>query len=92
MERRGRPTVAEELPPPSKYTRVFKDADGGGSTWYYNLDKAPNGPYKVEIHYPANHESWEEINAKQRITHRKYFNPANDKYVGYGRAKQLGLI
>ena len=25
-------------------------------------------------------------------TKRKYFNPANEKWVGYGRAVQLGLI
>ena len=92
MEKRGRPTI-EDTPPPRKYTRVFKNADGGaGDTWYYDLDKFANGPYKVVIHEPPNSESWEQINAKQRKTNRKYFNPVNDKYVGYGRAKQLGLI
>jgi hypothetical protein len=92
MAARGRPQMMEDVPPPRKYTRVFKDVDGGGETWYYNLDKFPNGPYKVVIHESPNNESWEQINAKQRKTHRKYLNPANNKYVGYGRAKQLGLI
>ena len=41
---------------------------------------------------PVIKESWEEKNAKLPKTKRKYFNPANNKWIGYGRAKQLGVI
>ncbi len=41
---------------------------------------------------PITNETWEEKNAKLPKTKRKYFNPANNKWIGYGRAKQLGVI
>jgi len=41
---------------------------------------------------PVIKETWEEKNARQPKTKRKYFNPANNKWIGYGRAKQLGVI
>jgi hypothetical protein len=37
-------------------------------------------------------ESFEEKNARLPKTQRKYFNPENQKWIGYGRAKQLKLI
>ena len=45
---RGRPPI-EDTPPPRKYTRKYKDEDGSVSTWHYDLDYFPNGPFKVEI-------------------------------------------
>ena len=91
MATRGRPPI-DDAPPPRKYTRVFKDYDGSVSTWYYDLDKFANGPFKVEITSPTIKETWEERNARQPKTQRKYLNPANNKWIGYGRAKQLGVI
>ena len=89
---RGRPKLAEEVPPPRQYTRMFDNGDGSIETWHYNLDKFSNGPFKVDIKYSTNHLTFEEINEALPITKRKYYNPANEKYVGYGRAKQLGLL
>jgi hypothetical protein len=88
---RGRPPI-NDTPPPRKYTRVFSNLDGGSETWHYDLDKFSNGPIKVEITYLTKYESFEDKNAKLPPTKRKYFNPTTEKYVGYGRAKQLGLI
>lgn len=89
---RGRPRLPEEVPPPRQFTRVFENEDGSTDTWHYNLDKFNNGPFKVEIKYPSNYLSSEEQNDLLPKTQRRYFNPANEKYVGYGRAKQLGLL
>ena len=88
---RGRPPL-EDTPPLRQFIRQYKSEDGSVETWHYDLDYFPNGPYKVEITSPAIKETWEERNAKLPKTKRKYFNPANDKWVGYGRAKQLGVI
>ena len=89
---RGRPKLAEEIPPPRQFTKVYENSDGTTETWHYNLDKAPNGPFKVDIKHSTSHLTFEEQNALLSKTQRKYHNPANDKYVGYGRAKQLGLL
>jgi len=89
--KRGRPKI-DDAPPPRQYTRVFEHGGGETETWHYNLDKFPNGPFKVEMKYSTSHMSFEEQNALLPKTQRKYYNPENDKYVGYGRAKQLGLI
>jgi len=89
--KRGRPKV-DDTPPPRQYTRVFEHEDGTTETWHYNLDKFPNGPFKVEMKYSTKHLTFEEQNELLPKTQRKYYNPENDKYVGYGRAKQLGLI
>ena len=89
---RGRPKLAEEVPPPRQYTRMFDNGDGSTETWHYNLDKFSNGPFKVDIKYSTNHLTFEEINEALPITKRRYYNPANQKYIGYGRAKQLGLL
>jgi len=88
---RGRPPI-DDAPPPRKFTRQYTDEDGSVTTWHYNLDKFANGPFKVETTAPVVKESWEEQNAKKSKTQRKYFNPENEKWIGYGRAKQLNLI
>ena len=89
---RGRPKLAEEVPAPRQFIKVYENSDGTTETWHYNLDKAPNGPFKVDIKHSTSHLTFEEQNALLSKTQRKYYNPANEKYVGYGRAKQLGLL
>ena len=88
---RGRPPI-DDAPPPRQFTRQYINEDGSVETWHYNLDKFANGPFKVETTAPVIKETWEEQNAKKSKTQRKYFNPANNKWIGYGRAKQLGVI
>tara|TARA_R110000744_G_scaffold126272_1_gene232521 strand:+ start:835 stop:1110 length:276 start_codon:yes stop_codon:yes gene_type:complete len=89
---RGRPKLAEEVPPPRQFTKVYDNSDGTTETWHYNLDKFSNGPFKVDIKYSTSHLTFEEINEALPKTQRRYYNPANQKYIGYGRAKQLGLL
>jgi len=91
MASRGRPSL-EDTPPPRKFTRQYTSEDGSVETWHYDLDYFANGPFKVEVTAPVIKETWEEKNAKLPKTKRKYFNPENSKWVGYGRAKQLGLL
>ncbi len=91
MAGRGRPSL-EDTPPPRKFTRQYTSEDGSVETWHYDLDYFANGPFKVEITAPVIKETWEEQNAKKSKTQRKYFNPENKKWIGYGRAKQLGII
>ena len=52
---RGRPSEQVEII--KKYNQVFyeypsKPELGETTTWYYDLDKSPNGPYKVETTFP----------------------------------------
>jgi len=89
--RRGRPTI-EDTPPPRKYTREFTDSEGNVEIWHYDLDYFPRGPFKVEVQEAPCKLTWEEKNARLSKTQRKYFNPANNKWIGYGRAKQLKVI
>lgn len=84
---RGRPPNEEPVRP-KKWTREFEDSEGNISTWYYDVDKFPNGPYKVEV----DNVVVEIKNEDLPLTQRKFLNPANGKMVGYGRAKQLKLI
>ena len=88
---RGRPPI-EDTPPPRKYIREFTDSEGEVSIWHYDLDYFPRGPYKVEVQEAPCTLTWEEKNAKLSKTQRKYFNPANNKWIGYSRAKQLKVI
>ena len=53
--KRGRP--AEQIERPKKRTYVYHEVPtkpelGETSTWYFDDDKNPNGPYKVETTYP----------------------------------------
>ena len=84
---RGRPPL-EDTPPPRKFTREFKDTDGSISIWHYDLDYFPRGPYKVEVKEAPDTETWEEKNAKLPKTQRKYFNPANNKWMWIVTGKQ----
>ena len=52
---RGRPTENDVIR--TVYEQVFheypsKPELGETTTWYYDVDKAPNGPYKVETKFP----------------------------------------
>ena len=88
---RGRPSLEEPVRR-TKYTQEFIDTDGSVVTWYYDVDKFANGPWKVDVVETVIQESFEEKNARLPKTQRKYFNPENQKWIGYGRAKQLGII
>ncbi len=57
-----------------------------------DVEYVANVPFKVEVTARVVKETWEEKNARQPKTQRKYVNPENNKWIGYGRAKQLGLI
>lgn len=76
---------------PRKYSTVFVNDDGVIDTWIYDLDKNPHGPIETNFSYPKNYNLVSETQ-KDNKTDKKYLNPANGKYVGYGRAKSLGLI
>jgi hypothetical protein len=78
-----------------KFTRVYKHNDGVIATWTFDLDKTTHGPIEVNLDYPKDYNFEDEV--KKRMDHqnkidKKYLNPNNGKYVGYGRAKALGLI
>jgi len=87
-----------------KYSREFKNTDGTASTWFYDTERFPNGPYRVEIGYAKDtdydkvfEEEYDEdkdtsTNTSVPITKRRWTNPANGKLVGYTRAKNLGLV
>lgn len=101
-ERRGRPKIGREEDLPKKFTKIFKDKDLI-STWKYDLDLSPNGPIEVNnewINEPEGDNILKIIkvdNSKYNIndipkTKRRYLNPNNGKYVGYTRAKMLGLV
>lgn len=52
---RGRPSEQTEIR--RKYELTFHEVPtkpelGETSIWYFDLDKAPNGPYKVEVKHP----------------------------------------
>ena len=55
-------------------------------------DGKHNGPVLVELDYPEDYEGFDEIQEKLPITQRQYVNPESGDLVGYGRAKQLGII
>ena len=52
MANRGRPSVAEMNPvAKTVFTREFVDADGIVTVWHYDLNKRPQGPYKVTVEH-----------------------------------------
>jgi hypothetical protein len=96
-ENRGRPKTNDK-PLEGKYKRVYTDEDGTIMTWHYDTDRTTNGPVKVDISYPKGYdfrtidERLCDENKELPKTRRKYLNPANDKLVGYTRARALGII
>jgi hypothetical protein len=73
----------------NNFTRKYIDDDGTVHIWEYDLDKFKFGPVNVNIDYKNTTSSNNLITLK---TEKKYLNPHNGKYVGYQRAKQLGII
>ena len=88
-ENRGRPTTNKE--PILKYTQIFEDEDGGKQIWIYDKTKNPNGPLSVEIKYPKDYISYADEQELLPKTVRKYTTDEGN-WVGYSRAKVLGLI
>ena len=96
MAKRGR-RKEEVIERPRKWVDIYDEVDGTKTKWTYNLDISDRGPISVEVIYPKGHEN--EVEDKEEIypidvpkTKRKYYNPASEKYVGYTRARALGLI
>jgi hypothetical protein len=70
----------------------YTNSAGVISTWTYNKSKNPYGPISVELTYPDNYKCDAELEDKLPITKQTFWNPDTESFVGYGRAKQLGLI
>jgi hypothetical protein len=92
MSQLGRPKEKNLEDNPKNFTREFTREDGRVSIWTYDLNKSSNGPISVEIKYPLGYKCDAEIEDKLPITKRTFWNPGTETFVGYGRAKQLGLI
>lgn len=98
-ENRGRPkTIGLEEAKPTKFERIYDNKDGTGQIWKYNLEVSPNGPISVEetgkrINTTGKiEETQEKLNESLPATRQKYWSEQTGKWVGYGRAKQLGII
>ena len=70
---RGRPTENDEIR--TVYEQVFQEYPskpelGETAIWYYDKDKAPNGPYKTVVTFPKG---------------VKYPNPKIEKNKAYGK-------
>ena len=89
IERRGRPT--ENKKPTLKYTQVFEDNDGCKQIWKYDKIKNPFGPMSVEFKYPKGYKTFADEQEELPLTKRKYCTDEGN-WVGYQRAKALGLI
>jgi len=92
MSKRGRPALISIEEKPTKYTREYKNEDGSTEVWYFDSKISQNGPVSVEIKYSKKYKSFEEEQEELPITKRKFFNESNGKYVGYTRAKALGIL
>lgn len=58
MNKRGRPSLQPRTL--KKYIQTFSEVPtkpelGWVMTWYYDLDKSPNSPYKTKTVYPKNY-------------------------------------
>jgi hypothetical protein len=92
MSKIGRPKEGKFEDNPKQFTREYNKEDGRISIWTYNLDKSLNGPISVEIKYPSGYKCDADIEENLPISKRTFFNPETETFVGYSRAKQLGLI
>jgi len=90
--RRGRPALIPITEKPPKYTREYISEDGSTEIWHFNSKITQNGPVSVEIKHSKKYKSFEEEQAELPLTKRQFFNEANGKYVGYARAKALGIL
>ena len=93
MAQRGRPKLPDDIPK-VKFTRTYKNSNGLVAHWKYDLEKFPNGPISVEIEYPKGYfpETPLVLNEDEPLTQRLFWNDKTEKYVGYQRAKQLGIV
>jgi hypothetical protein len=57
-----------------------------------NITYKGNRMTSVELDYPSGYKTFEEEQEELPITKRKYLNEETGDWVGYGRAKQLGII
>jgi hypothetical protein len=92
MNKRGRPALLPIEEKPTKYTREYNSDDGSTEIWHFNSEITQNGPVSVEIKYAKKYKSFEEEQAELPLTKRQFFNETNGKYVGYARAKTLGIL
>lgn len=81
-----------------KYSIIYNNDDGSIEEWIYDSDITKNGPIETIITYPKGKkqltydEKLELSNKKMPQSQKQYWNPASDRLVSYGRAKQLKLI
>lgn len=92
MSKIGRPKEGKPEDNPRQFTREYISEDGKKRIWTYNLDKHPYGPASVEIIYPSGYKCDADIEENLPISKRTFFNPETETFVGYSRAKQLGLV
>jgi hypothetical protein len=92
MNKHGRPTSAPMAEKPTKYTREYTSEDGSSEIWYFNSEITQKGPVSVEMKHVKKYKSFDEEQAELPLTKRQFFNEANGKYVGYTRAKALGIL
>ena len=92
MNKHGRPTSTPMVEKPIKYTREYTSEDGSSEIWYFNNEITQKGPVSVEMKHTKKYKSFDEEQAELPLTKRQFFNEANGKYVGYTRAKALGII
>jgi hypothetical protein len=92
MNKRGRPALIPIVEKPTKYTREYVSEDGSSEIWRFDTNVTRNGPVSVEIKHAKKYKSFEEEQAELPLTKRQFFNEANGKYVGYTRAKALGIL
>jgi hypothetical protein len=90
--RRGRPSISTIEDKPTKFTREYKSEEGISEIWYFDTSITQNGPVSVEIKHAKKYKSFEEEQAELPLTKRMFFNEINGKYVGYARAKALGIL
>lgn len=74
-----------------QFTRTFINDDGTTCVWKYDLDKSTSGPIETSTSYPKEYLKTIEKTKNNKVD-QKYLNLNNGKYVGYCRAKALGLI
>jgi hypothetical protein len=92
MSKVGRPKESKLEDNPKQFTREYTREDGKISIWTYDLDKSPNGPISVETKYPSGYKCDADIEENLPISKRTFFNPETETFIGYSRAKQLGLV
>jgi len=95
MAKRGR-RKEEVVEHPTKYVDIYDEVDGTKTKWTWDKKKSPYAPLSVEVIYPKDWDYGEDDEEIYPIdvpkTKRKYWNPGTEKYVGYTRARALGLI